>query len=524
MVLAVVAGLTTSVATTPAEVDAQAGGDWIDTLDREAVLSAYSATFDPPPSDPGWDGNVGTCRAGTLALGFRRSIQARINYFRRMAGVDGRVIEDSGFSLRAQEAALLMAANGSFNPEPPETWSCWSELGDDGAARSLLSALTGPGTVDAWVNDDSPLNEGVGHRSWVLQPTLVRAGIGVIPRRASALYVDDEENQHPAEPPPIRDTSGFVSWPPAGFVPSPTVYRRWSLHHLDADFSAATVTVTVDGLRVAAPISYRGPGFAMPTFSFVPQIPFLGRADRVVRVTVANIALEGQAEPVTHTWTTTVIPPPLTPDERFVVQAHRHFLGRSPTEAERGLWAAFLDGPSSRRASFVSALALSPEWVGALVDRFYNDTLGRNGDPAGRAFWVNQIRSRRLSPSAVAAFFYASDEYFARFGGSSLSTWVGDLYLKLLGRAVDADGIAHWVEVAVRSGRRAVAANLYQSLESRLRRVERLYLDLLERPPDPAGHRYWAGVILRTGSDVALATNLASSEEYYRRAQVLVGG
>ena len=521
VVLAVIAGLTTSVATTPPKVAAQAGGDWIDTLDREAVLSAYSATFDPPLSDPGWDGNVGACRGGTLALGFRRSIQARINYFRRMAGVDGGVVEDSGFSVRAQEAALLMAANGTFNPNPPETWACWTEAGDDGAGRSLLSPLTGPGVIDAWVSDGSQTNLGVGHRSWILLPTQVRAGIGVVPGRASALYVDDPENQQPPGPPPIRDPAGFVSWPPAGFVPSPTVYGRWSLHHLDADFSAATVTVTVDGLRVAAPIAYRGPGFAMPTFSFVPQLPFLGRADREVRVTVANITLEGQTEPVTHTWTTTVIPPPLTPDERFIVQAHQHFLGRPPTDSERGLWAAFLAGRPARRASFVSSLAISPEWVGALVDRFYNDTLGRDGDPAGRAFWVGQIRTGRLTPAAVAAFFYASDEYFVRFGRSSLPTWVADLYLKLLGRAADPDGIAHWVGVAGRSGRRAVAANLYQSLESRLRRVERLYLDLLERPPDPSGHRYWAGVILQTGSDVALATNLASSAEYYRRAQQL---
>ena len=133
VVLADVAGLTTSAATTPPEAAAQTGGDWIDTLDREAVLSACTGlVFDPLLASPGWDGNVGTCRGGNLSLAFRRSIQARIDYFRRMAGVDGGVIEDSGFSVRAQEAALLMAANGSFNPNPPETWACWSEPGDDG--------------------------------------------------------------------------------------------------------------------------------------------------------------------------------------------------------------------------------------------------------------------------------------------------------------------------------------------------------------------------------------------------------
>ena len=61
-------------------------------------------------------------------------------------------------------------------------------------------------------------------------------------------------------------------------------------------------------------------------------------------------------------------------------------------------------------------------------------------------------------------------------------------------------------------------SGVYQSLESRLKRVDALYQALLGRGPDPTGWPFWAEVVRSTG-DITLAVSLANSEEYWLRAK-----
>ena len=66
-------------------------------------------------------------------------------------------------------------------------------------------------------------------------------------------------------------------------------------------------------------------------------------------------------------------------------------------------------------------------------------------------------------------------------------------------------------------GRAKVALAFYQSMESRLKRVDVLYQALLGRGPDSVGWPYWAQTVLSSG-DITLAINLADSAEYWMRA------
>jgi hypothetical protein len=207
---------------------------------------------------------------------------------------------------------------------------------------------------------------------------------------------------------------------------------------------------------------------------------------------------------------------PETPGERFVRASHQDFLDRQPTTAELEDLGALVDG-GSPRATLVRALAGSPEYVSALVQRYYLDTLGRPGEAGGVAYWVGELRSGRMTVAQVAGSFYASQEYVDRSGGT-LPSWIGDLYDVFFDRPPSDTDLDYWIARTLARGRTRVAVELFQSLESRFQRVDRLYLDLLGRVAEPDGKVYWAGRITREG-DLALAVSLASSGEYLARAQ-----
>ena len=200
-----------------------------------------------------------------------------------------------------------------------------------------------------------------------------------------------------------------------------------------------------------------------------------------------------------------------------MIAAYTDFLGRAPTASELADKSAALGARTLTRKGLVDGLAASPEWVSAIVNGFYRNTLGRPGEAGGVAFWTARISNKRLSVAQVAAAFYSSSEYFNGIGGGTPATWLDDLHKKLLHRAPTAAEVSSLTAQVASSGRQAVAYDIYQSKGSRLIRVAALYKALLGRSPDAAGADHWAEQILTDG-DVALASSLAASDEYYARA------
>ena len=233
-----------------------------------------------------------------------------------MAGLPDGITEEPSFSSGAQQAALIMAAKGALSHNPPSDWPCYTEEGRDGATSNLYLGLSGPLSIDGFVEDPGGGNEPVGHRAWIFDPAQVRMGFGSIPAspQSAALQVRDPVNiWNPS--PPLREPSGFVSWSPRGFVPNTKIYPRWSLHKEGADFTSANVEVTVGGQQVASTVVHRGtppdPGWLskpLPVLTFVPTLAAFPQAsDLVVSVSVTGIT--GTGVPTSYSWTTTAIPP-----------------------------------------------------------------------------------------------------------------------------------------------------------------------------------------------------------------------
>ena len=203
----------------------------------------------------------------------------------------------------------------------------------------------------------------------------------------------------------------------------------------------------------------------------------------------------------------------------FVKATYQDFLGRIPSQAEIDFQTQALAAERVTKQDYLTALATSNEWLGAMVTKNYTDTLGRQPDSAGLATWISWLKTGRFTPAQVASLFYSSDEYYAKVGGTP-STWVTSLYTKLLNRQPDAQGLQVWVSYTLdpKMGRSWVSSQFYQSEESRMQRVESLYKVLLQREPDSTGWPFWTARVLTFG-DIALAVNLGDSAEYWQTAQ-----
>lgn len=281
------------------------GGFSIDPAQRETARLFFQTVFMSSEAVPaGWTGNVASCTPGTLSSDYQEATIRRVNWFRAMAGVPATVVLDTTFSTKAQQAALMMSAQGQLSHEPPTNWACYTSEGAEAAGNSNLSlGNAGPDAVYSQVRDQGGSNYPVGHRRWILYPQTERMGAGSIPGgngawAANALWVFDDKTWEPR--PSVRDT--FVAWPPPGYAPYQTVYPRWSFSLKDADFSSATVSMTKGGQSIGVTQEPLDDRFGENTLVWLPS-PYQDgdtwsrpASDETYQVTISNVQVDGASQ------------------------------------------------------------------------------------------------------------------------------------------------------------------------------------------------------------------------------------
>ncbi len=300
------------------------GGLVIDTQDREAVRTFYRGVFFQSEDVPiVWTGNYAAGDAGTTAQAFRDAVALRVNWYRALAGVPANITFSDVFNGKDQQAALMMSANGLLSHSPPPSWLYYTAAGAEAAGASNLSlGNNGVRALLGQMRDNGASNSPLGHRRWLLYPQTRIMGTGDVPggllnttavSPAHALWVLDGNFGAPR--PATRDS--FVAWPPKGHVPYPVVYGRWSLSYPNADFSAATVSVSRNGTALPVVIEYRSntttPNFGEDTIvwtvnglndaSIYPKPP----ADETYLVTISGVS--GSGVPPVFSYNVTVFDP-----------------------------------------------------------------------------------------------------------------------------------------------------------------------------------------------------------------------
>jgi uncharacterized protein YkwD len=302
---------------------------WIDTSDRAEVLEGYVTEFDRVEPDSGYDGDAANCVAGSTSQQYRDSIVARVNWYRRMAGL-APVVERADYSEAAQDVSMMMSAAGAVSHAPDTEWPCSTPAGRTAAPKSNLAlGISGLDAIDAYVRDPGSNNFAVGHRRTILYPQLLEIGTGDVETEngnwaGNTLWVFDD-NLWNARP-QVREARGFVAWPPAGYVPAETAWGRWSFSLPGGDFRAATVRVTdslgavqttvLDRIQADIPNSLIAPEpsivWAIGDDTNSMPLPAPSNGDECYEVTIGGVAVDGVVQP-DFTYRTCVIDPDFDP-------------------------------------------------------------------------------------------------------------------------------------------------------------------------------------------------------------------
>jgi cysteine-rich secretory family protein len=284
------------------KIQTYTGGFVVNTDSREEVRDFYNAIYPTSENVPiNSTADVSDCYPGTNSPLFVESVLRRINWFRAMAGEPANVVFDSTYNSNAQAVAVMISSSGLLNHNPPTNWPCYSPAGGAAAGGNQAGGFNGADAITGYVWDFGDGNSEVGHRRWILYPQEQIMGTGDVPATnsyiaANSTYVFDSSINDPR--PATRQS--YVAWPPEGFVPYQVVYPYWSFALSNADFSAATVNMTSNGVPVSVAIQTYQTGYGENTIVWIPMgldancecttFPFSG-TDTVYSITVSNIVV-----------------------------------------------------------------------------------------------------------------------------------------------------------------------------------------------------------------------------------------
>ena len=211
---------------------------------RDSAIADYNANYlgSAFSSSVGWTGNTSTCNAGTISAAAHNAAIKRINYFRKLVGLNGNCTMDTTKYSQFQETALMEDVHGSLSHTPNSSWTCYTATGAAGAGSSNLAyGGVSSNAIDLFINDFGTGNEPCGHRRWLLYSPRTTFSDGSTNSYYSIWVFGAGGN---------TTIPTYIAYPAKGYMPQGLVYDRWSFSIPGAGLSGATVTMTGPGGNV----------------------------------------------------------------------------------------------------------------------------------------------------------------------------------------------------------------------------------------------------------------------------------
>jgi uncharacterized protein YkwD len=199
---------------------------WLPENGKKEAYNLYQAQYyNTRINQIPWNGSVSSCDPGKLPENILRKAETRINYFRKVTGLNP--IKLSGeFNDKAQHAALLMTANGQISHNPSSSWKCYTEKGYEGAMNSNLGIADFENFqeisfITGFMLDYGAINHSIGHRKWLLNSRTETMGYGATGKH-EIIYVTGVRTEA------FTDGPEYIAYPPAGYFPYSLIFEKWS--------------------------------------------------------------------------------------------------------------------------------------------------------------------------------------------------------------------------------------------------------------------------------------------------------
>lgn len=172
------------------------------------------------------------------------------------------------------------------------------------------------------------------------------------------------------------------------------------------------------------------------------------------------------------------------------------------------------------------------------IDLAYNNVLGRTPEPAGKAYWLDQM-ANGVSRGMVMVAMSESPEFVGQTNSPSPNTpdptppvrnvafepQIRRLYIGYFDRAPDQEGRDYWTDLRAKGiSLERISAEFATSAEfvstygntSNERFIDLVYANVLNRQPDAAGRAYWVDQMENGMTRGVLMVGFTESEEFVR--------
>lgn len=261
--------------------------------ERAKALADYNNYYmASETNDFNWDGDAENCKEGSNSDAIQNKVLMRINYFRRICGLNDNITFDKTKNDKCLKASLMMQANNRLSHSPTSSWKCYSVDGKEAAGKSnLYLGRINSSAISGYIDDPGSSNIDCGHRRWILYSKAKVMGHGAT-SRADALWVIGG-----SETPEIMPE--YIPYPGEGYFPAPLVYSKWSLGVPGADFSNATVEMTgpegkISNIEI---LSHSRNGYGDNTFIWQPEgIQINSEEDIKYTINIKNVIVDNETK------------------------------------------------------------------------------------------------------------------------------------------------------------------------------------------------------------------------------------